>query len=188
MAYTKTNWEDLPSTDTPITSANLQNMEDGIEEAHNDIAEINEKITLGFASMVTDIEYQDITSEVIISSWQDDAISYGDIEAQPNNSRIKITNTTLLKVSGSISGSNNSVSTFIIVDENNNRVSPFSDSKTLITLSGYYALPLKELYTELDKTKTYYVSLATSNYNGSTFSLNNGFGKGGTTLYAEKLK
>ena len=31
MAYTKTTWEDLPSEDTPITSANLQKIEDGIE-------------------------------------------------------------------------------------------------------------------------------------------------------------
>ena len=31
MAYTKTIWEDWPSEDTPITSANLQNIEDGIE-------------------------------------------------------------------------------------------------------------------------------------------------------------
>lgn len=42
MAYTKTNWEDLPSTDTPITADNLQNMEDGIEEAHNLIDEIKD--------------------------------------------------------------------------------------------------------------------------------------------------
>lgn len=40
MAYTKTNWEDLPSTDTPVDATNLQNAEDGIEEAHNLIDEI----------------------------------------------------------------------------------------------------------------------------------------------------
>lgn len=42
MAYTKINWEDLPSTDTPITSENLGHMEDGIEEAHNLIDEIKD--------------------------------------------------------------------------------------------------------------------------------------------------
>lgn len=31
MSYTKTVWEDLPSTNTPITAENLNNMEDGIE-------------------------------------------------------------------------------------------------------------------------------------------------------------
>lgn len=30
MAYTKTVWEDLPSEDTPITSANLQKIEDAL--------------------------------------------------------------------------------------------------------------------------------------------------------------
>lgn len=30
MAYIKTNWEDLPSEDTPITSANLQKIEDAL--------------------------------------------------------------------------------------------------------------------------------------------------------------
>lgn len=33
MAYTRTNWEDYPSTDTPINANNLNNIEDGIEEA-----------------------------------------------------------------------------------------------------------------------------------------------------------
>ena len=40
MAYTKINWQDLPSTDTPITADNLQHMDDGIEEAHNLIGSI----------------------------------------------------------------------------------------------------------------------------------------------------
>lgn len=31
MAYVKTNWENLPSTDTPITETALDNMENGIE-------------------------------------------------------------------------------------------------------------------------------------------------------------
>lgn len=31
MAYTKTNWQDLPDTSTPITAARLNNMEDGIK-------------------------------------------------------------------------------------------------------------------------------------------------------------
>lgn len=30
MAYTKTTWEDLPSEDTPITSENLQKIEDAL--------------------------------------------------------------------------------------------------------------------------------------------------------------
>lgn len=32
MSYTRTNWEDLPSTNTPINAINLNNIEDGIED------------------------------------------------------------------------------------------------------------------------------------------------------------
>lgn len=34
MAYTKTNWQDLPSTSTPVNATNLNKMETGIEDAH----------------------------------------------------------------------------------------------------------------------------------------------------------
>lgn len=35
MAYEKQNWENFPSTETPITAERLNHMEDGIEEAWN---------------------------------------------------------------------------------------------------------------------------------------------------------
>jgi hypothetical protein len=38
MAYTKTTWENSPSTATPISAANLNKMEEGIEDAHDHIA------------------------------------------------------------------------------------------------------------------------------------------------------
>lgn len=38
MAYTKTNWENTPSTLTPISAANLNKMEEGIEDAHDHMA------------------------------------------------------------------------------------------------------------------------------------------------------
>lgn len=34
MAYTKTNWENAPSTATPINAARLNNLEDGVADAH----------------------------------------------------------------------------------------------------------------------------------------------------------
>ena len=37
MAYTRVNWEDLPSTDTPINAANLNKMDEGIKDLENDI-------------------------------------------------------------------------------------------------------------------------------------------------------
>ncbi len=35
MAYTKTNWQDLPNTTTPINATNLNKMEQGIYDANN---------------------------------------------------------------------------------------------------------------------------------------------------------
>ena len=35
MSYTKTNWQDLPNTTTPINASNLNKMEQGIYDAHN---------------------------------------------------------------------------------------------------------------------------------------------------------
>ena len=35
MAYTPTNWQDLPSKQTLVTAARLNHMEDGIESANN---------------------------------------------------------------------------------------------------------------------------------------------------------
>ena len=39
MAYTKTNWQDSPSTATPLNATNLNHMESGIADAHKEIAE-----------------------------------------------------------------------------------------------------------------------------------------------------
>lgn len=44
MAYQKINWEDLPSTNTPITADNLNHMEGGIEQVDNDIDEVYNNI------------------------------------------------------------------------------------------------------------------------------------------------
>lgn len=40
MAYTKTTWEDLPSTNTPITASNLNNIENQVETNTDDIADV----------------------------------------------------------------------------------------------------------------------------------------------------
>lgn len=39
MSYTKTNWENAPSTATPISASNLNKMENGIEDAHAHIVD-----------------------------------------------------------------------------------------------------------------------------------------------------
>ena len=38
MSYSKTTWEDLPSTNTPITASNLNNIENQVYANTNDIA------------------------------------------------------------------------------------------------------------------------------------------------------
>ena len=45
MAYTKTIWEDLPSTNTPINATNLNKIENGIETNSNNITTNTTNIT-----------------------------------------------------------------------------------------------------------------------------------------------
>ena len=149
---------------------------------------LEEIANLGFAKMASNVAVDYITTEITITQWENSAISYGDIIAQPGNGRIKITNTSLIEIGGTISGNNYSSTSYYLVDENNTRVNPNAESATLVTISTYYGVSLKTLYMQLDNTKTYYLYLKTSGYDGNTFELNNGFGGGGTTLYAKKLK
>lgn len=41
MSYTKTNWQDLPNTTTPVTAANLNNMENGIKRSDSAVGGID---------------------------------------------------------------------------------------------------------------------------------------------------
>lgn len=52
MAYTKTNWQDLPNTTTPINATNLNKMEQGIYDAHEKniiTASITSNVTISTA-------------------------------------------------------------------------------------------------------------------------------------------
>lgn len=42
--YTRVNWKDSPSTETPLSEANLNKMDKGIEDAHNAIEEIKKSV------------------------------------------------------------------------------------------------------------------------------------------------
>ena len=53
MAYTKTNWHDLPNTTTPINATNLNKMEQGIYDA-NDKNIITAQIPSDFTISTTD--------------------------------------------------------------------------------------------------------------------------------------
>lgn len=43
-SYTKTNWENYPSTETPITASNLNNIENGVETLYSEIQTIENDI------------------------------------------------------------------------------------------------------------------------------------------------
>ena len=45
MAYTKTNWQDLPNTSTPINATRLNNMESGIESNDTRLTTVEGKVT-----------------------------------------------------------------------------------------------------------------------------------------------
>ena len=54
--YTRVNWEDSPSTNTPISAENLNKMDKGIEDAHKKCTEISETIDdLSFELMITEV-------------------------------------------------------------------------------------------------------------------------------------
>lgn len=68
MAYVKTDWENLPSTDTPITDTALDNMENGIE--YND-QRLNGTKPMG-SIVVDDVNCKNMFNTVIIiNGWID---------------------------------------------------------------------------------------------------------------------
>lgn len=54
MSYIKTNWEDTPSTSTPLSASNLNKMEQGIYDAHEKVNSILEvPIMMNLSDQVT---------------------------------------------------------------------------------------------------------------------------------------
>ena len=53
MAYTKTTWEDLPSTNTPITASNLNKIENQVYANTNDIATNTGNISTNTTNIAT---------------------------------------------------------------------------------------------------------------------------------------
>ena len=61
MAYTRVNWEDLPSTDTPINATNLNKMDEGI---YNLDIQISKKVEMGYLGQNPDINSKKNTSGI----------------------------------------------------------------------------------------------------------------------------
>lgn len=77
MAYNKTVWQDLPNTTTPINSTNLNKIETGIGDAHDNIGDLTSLETTDKSDLVSavnevkgDIEKYS-TSEIKIGTWID---------------------------------------------------------------------------------------------------------------------
>lgn len=71
MAYTKTNWEDAPSTATPLCAENLNKIENGIYENSIDIAladgnihTLNDRITAINAALSTKADKTELEDEI----------------------------------------------------------------------------------------------------------------------------
>lgn len=53
MAYTKTTWQDLPSTNTPITASNLNNIENQVDANTDDIADLQTDVATNTSNIST---------------------------------------------------------------------------------------------------------------------------------------
>ena len=118
----------------------------------------------------------------------------------PNKNRIKVTNTSCLRLSGQIGGYGNCFVRYKIfqkVEIGSNL--PYTEEEiddsgmgSLYQLgsvgNGYWLAPLPNVLISLSKEATYYIYLYVSPYNGADMTVNNGFGKRGTYICAEKIK
>ena len=70
MAYSKTTWEDLPSTNTPITASNLNKIENQVYANTNDIA----TNTTNIATNASDIDNLETTTNNLVARTTDTII------------------------------------------------------------------------------------------------------------------
>ncbi len=115
MAYTKTNWQDLPNTTTPINASNLNKMEQGIYDAND-----KNIITAGLSTDVTKLGTGDYTTATLVkqnSVGTKLTISNGDIVIGAGISKVLISGTLVLLCT---STSNRAVRNFSIRVNNSN--------------------------------------------------------------------
>ena len=77
MAYERVNWENLPSTKTPVNADNLNKMDEGIANIDTKINAKQDKLTAGTGIEITDentinnINANYSTDEQVIGKWID---------------------------------------------------------------------------------------------------------------------
>lgn len=149
---------------------------------------VNDK---SFCKMNTTINAKSIDNNgIIVADWEDSTkIEYGDYKADTENWRLEIKNTTLVEVTGVVSGNGYASCLFYLYDDTNTIINSLRSNGILVQFAGngYWQVPMPSIVFELDPTKTYYIKLFAQGYNSQNFDLNNGFGKNGTWMAAKKI-
>ena len=157
------------------------------EVVNNNAQELINKTQLNFCLMNTSSSRINITTSQIITSWEN-PINYGDYVADVTNSRLIITNSTVIEVSGASCGSGNAAIEYVVTDSNNVAVTQLNSTALIDYGDKYWASSLKNVIYILDPTKTYYIQLKADVYSPTTtFAMNNGFNKKSTWISAKKI-
>ena len=93
MAYERVNWENLPSTNTPVNADNLNKMDEGIANIDTKINAKQDKLIAGTGIEITDkntinnIQGNYSSNEQVIGKWDNKPLyrKYFFISALPNN-------------------------------------------------------------------------------------------------------
>lgn len=152
---------------------------------------INKQIeNISYCKMRTNFAYKTIDSNSTLLTGWESVFQSGDIVSEPDKNRIKVTNTSCLRLSGQICGAGNCWVRYQIY-QNTEEIDD-SGMSSLYQLgelgNGYWAAPLPNVLISLNKEATYYIYLYVSPYHGVNMDVNSGFGKRGTYICAEKIK
>ena len=77
MAYKRVNWENLPSTNTPVNADNLNKMDEGIANADTKINAKQDKLTAGTGieitgkNIINNLNANYSTNEQVVGKWID---------------------------------------------------------------------------------------------------------------------
>ena len=153
---------------------------------------INKQIeNISYCKMRTNFEYKTINSNSTLLTGWENVFQSGDIVSEPDKNRIKVTNTSCLRLSGQISGAGNCWVRYQIYQNTEEEIDD-SGMSSLYQLgevgNGYWSAPLPNVLISLSKEATYYIYLYVSPYHGINMDVNSGFGKRGTYICAEKIK
>lgn len=144
-----------------------------------------------FCRITTNVSNLGISGYTKITDWTVD-YSVGDFTYDSTNSVIKIKNTTILEITGTISGYSSNGGFWVrplIKNLTTGEYESLNSNTNLYQMSGngYGKMPIYFLY-KLDSTIEYEMELRVTNYPEDTeFTLNSGFGSDGTFLCVKKI-